>query len=202
MKTIKLKEIIREEIQKIKQPKMSTRLKELINKGWVLTEDEYGDQRVKNPETGREIKVKTALSYEPSHPAHQKAKTMVDKEIPSEYKEIPPYNPEELQKIVAKRIKDNEYDNERDEYYASSGYGSSNQIRPTDPERVAKEVESERKAENERRRMEREKYELEKQRKEKEREERERKEREERERIKNQDLPPSMWDLIDQGHYG
>jgi hypothetical protein len=79
MKPLKLKEIIREEIQKIKQPKMSTRLKELINKGWVLTEDEYGDQRVKNPETGREIKVKTALSYGPSHPAYKVAQSAVTK---------------------------------------------------------------------------------------------------------------------------
>jgi hypothetical protein len=66
-----LREIIREEIQQLKQPKMSTRLKELINKGWVLSED---NQTVTNPKTGRKIKIKTALSYPSDHPAHQAAK--------------------------------------------------------------------------------------------------------------------------------
>jgi hypothetical protein len=63
-----LKAIIREEIQKLKQPKMSTRLKELIESGWVLSEDE---ETVKNPVTGRTIKVKTALSYPTRHPAYK-----------------------------------------------------------------------------------------------------------------------------------
>jgi hypothetical protein len=64
-----LREIIREEISKLnKQPKMSTRLRELINKGWVLSEE---DDSIVNPETGRTIKVKTALSYPPRHPAHR-----------------------------------------------------------------------------------------------------------------------------------
>jgi hypothetical protein len=74
-----LREIIREEIQKVKQPKMSTRLKELIESGWVLSEDEYGDKRIKNPQTGREIKIKTALSYDRSHPAYQAAERYMDK---------------------------------------------------------------------------------------------------------------------------
>jgi len=64
-----LREIIREEISKLnKQPKMSTRLRELINKGWVLNEE---DETIVNPKTGRTIKVKTALSYPPRHPAHR-----------------------------------------------------------------------------------------------------------------------------------
>jgi hypothetical protein len=66
-----LREIIKEEISKLnKQPKMSTRLKELINKGWVLNEV---DGYVKNPVTGREIKVTTALSYPEDHPAYKAA---------------------------------------------------------------------------------------------------------------------------------
>ena len=70
-----LKEMIREEISKLNQPKMSMRLKELISNGWVLSEDESGDKTVKNPITGREIKVKTALSYPHDHPAHKAAKS-------------------------------------------------------------------------------------------------------------------------------
>ena len=69
---IQLREIIREEISKLnKQPKMSTRLRELINKGWVLSEE---DETIVNPETGRTIKVKTALSYPWHHPAFKAAK--------------------------------------------------------------------------------------------------------------------------------
>lgn len=49
---------------------MSTRLKELINKGWVLSED---NETVVNPKTGRKIKVKTALSYPQDHPAYKAA---------------------------------------------------------------------------------------------------------------------------------
>jgi len=66
-----LREIIREEISKLnKQPKMSTRLKELINNGWVLSEE---DGTVKNPVTGREIKIKSALGYDKTHPAYKAA---------------------------------------------------------------------------------------------------------------------------------
>jgi hypothetical protein len=65
-----LREIIKEEISKLKQPKMSTRLKELINKGWVLNEV---DGYVKNPVTGRQIKITTALGYSRSHPAYKAA---------------------------------------------------------------------------------------------------------------------------------
>jgi hypothetical protein len=65
-----LREMIREEISKFNKPKMSTRLKELINKGWVLSEEEG---TVKNPLTGRTIKIKTALSYKKDHPAYKAA---------------------------------------------------------------------------------------------------------------------------------
>ncbi len=66
-----LREIIREEISKLKQPKMSTRLKELINKGWKLNEVEG---TIENPKTGRKIKITTALSYPKDHPAYKAAK--------------------------------------------------------------------------------------------------------------------------------
>jgi hypothetical protein len=73
-----LREIIREEISKLnKQPKMSTRLRELINKGWVLSEE--GDTVV-NPETGRKIKVSSALSYKKDHPAYKAAVAASGKE--------------------------------------------------------------------------------------------------------------------------
>ena len=66
-----LREIIKEEISKLnKQPKMSTRLRELINKGWVLSEE---DGTIVNPETGRKIKVSSALSYPKDHPAYKAA---------------------------------------------------------------------------------------------------------------------------------
>jgi predicted DNA binding CopG/RHH family protein len=47
------------------------KLKELINRGWEINEEEG---TIKNPETGRTIKIKTALSYDPSHPAYKLAK--------------------------------------------------------------------------------------------------------------------------------
>jgi len=70
MKISQLRQIIREEIQKLRQPKMPIRLKELINKGWILSED---NQTITNPKTGREIKVSSALSYPHDHPAYQAA---------------------------------------------------------------------------------------------------------------------------------
>ena len=70
MKLSQLRHIIREEVQKLIQPKMPIRLKELINKGWILSED---NQTITNPKTGRVIKVSSALSYSHDHPAYQAA---------------------------------------------------------------------------------------------------------------------------------
>jgi hypothetical protein len=62
-----LREIIREQIHSPKSKSM--RLKSILE-SWVLDED--GDT-VKNPETGRNIKVSSALSYPKDHPAHKAA---------------------------------------------------------------------------------------------------------------------------------
>jgi len=70
MKLSQLRQIIREEVQKLIQPKIPIRLKELINKGWILSED---NQTITNPKTGRVIKVSSALSYSHDHPAYQAA---------------------------------------------------------------------------------------------------------------------------------
>lgn len=106
-----LREIIREEISKLnKQPKMSTRLRELINKGWVLNEE--GDT-VLNPKTGRKIKVSSALSYEKDHPAYKAAvaasgkeagksrKTISFKTAPSR-EELGKLSPEQIDKLLIK----------------------------------------------------------------------------------------------------
>lgn len=55
-----LREIIHEEISKLNRT--STRLTSLVN-------EEEG--RIKNPKTGRTIKISTALGYDPSHPAYK-----------------------------------------------------------------------------------------------------------------------------------
>jgi hypothetical protein len=102
-----LREIIREEISKLnKQPKMSTRLRELINKGWVLNEE--GDTVV-NPKTGRKIKVSSALSYEKDHPAYKAAVAASGKEAGKSRKTISfktAPSREELGKLSPEQIDD------------------------------------------------------------------------------------------------
>jgi hypothetical protein len=61
-----LREIIREEISKLNRT--STRLTSLVNEGWILSEAEG---TIKNPETGRTIKISTALGYDKNHPAYK-----------------------------------------------------------------------------------------------------------------------------------
>lgn len=76
-----LKEIIREEIQKLSSNK-SLRLKS-INENWILSED---GETVVNPGTGRKIKVSSALSYAKDHPAYKlaaKSKGDSNNETPS-----------------------------------------------------------------------------------------------------------------------
>lgn len=45
----------------------------------LIEDDDVYSQKIKNPESGREVMVKTALSSK-EHPAYQKAKSLVDKE--------------------------------------------------------------------------------------------------------------------------
>lgn len=56
---------------KMKKVKIKEVIKELLKNGWEINEEEG---TIKNPETGRTIKIKTALSYDPSHPAYKLAK--------------------------------------------------------------------------------------------------------------------------------
>jgi hypothetical protein len=67
IKLSELRQIIREEVQKLIQSKIPIRLKELTTKGWILSEDE---QTIINPVTGRKVRISSALSYASSHPAH------------------------------------------------------------------------------------------------------------------------------------
>ena len=46
------------------------KLKELINRGWEINEEEG---TIKNPKTGRNIKISTALGYDKEHPAYKAA---------------------------------------------------------------------------------------------------------------------------------
>src|SRR6056300_1720335 len=46
------------------------KLKELINSGWKINEEEG---TIKNPKTGRSIKISTALGYDKEHPAYKAA---------------------------------------------------------------------------------------------------------------------------------
>jgi len=46
------------------------KLKELINSGWEINEEEG---TIKNPKTGRSIKISTALGYDKEHPAYKAA---------------------------------------------------------------------------------------------------------------------------------
>jgi uncharacterized protein YdcH (DUF465 family) len=70
-----LKQIIREEIYSLKSKTPSMRLNSIVE-SWILDED--GDTIV-NPETGRKIKVSTALSYPEDHPAHKAVKKVQSK---------------------------------------------------------------------------------------------------------------------------
>jgi uncharacterized protein YdcH (DUF465 family) len=70
-----LKEIIREEIYSLKSKTPSMRLNSIVE-SWILDED---SDTVLNPETGRTIKVSTALSYPEDHPAHKAVKKVQSK---------------------------------------------------------------------------------------------------------------------------
>jgi len=70
-----LKEMIREELQSFKSKKSDMRLNSIVE-SWILDED--GDT-ILNPETGRKIKVSTALSYPPEHAAHKAVKKVQSK---------------------------------------------------------------------------------------------------------------------------
>ena len=57
---------------------------EFINLGKVVIEASIEDQKFKNPETGRQVKVSSALGYDKDTPAYKKAKEIVGDKEPSE----------------------------------------------------------------------------------------------------------------------
>lgn len=57
---------------------------EFINLGKVVIEASIEDQKFKNPETGRQVKVSSALGYDKDTPAYKKAKEIVGDKEPTE----------------------------------------------------------------------------------------------------------------------
>ena len=55
-----------------------------INLGKVIVEANVEDQKFKNPETGRQVKVSSALGYDKDTPAYKKAKEIVGDKEPTE----------------------------------------------------------------------------------------------------------------------
>jgi len=61
---------------------------EFINLGKVVIEANAEDQKFKNPETGRQVKVSSALGYDKDTPAYKKAKEIVGDKEPTEETEL------------------------------------------------------------------------------------------------------------------
>lgn len=59
-----------------------------INLGKVVIEANAEDQKFKNPETGRQVKVSSALGYDKDTPAYKKAKEIVGDKEPTEETEL------------------------------------------------------------------------------------------------------------------
>jgi hypothetical protein len=55
-----------------------------INLGKVIIEADVMDQKIKNPETGREVKVSSALNYDKDTPVYKKAKEVIGEKEPKE----------------------------------------------------------------------------------------------------------------------
>jgi hypothetical protein len=81
----------------------------------LIEDDDVYSQKIKNPESGREVMVKTALSSK-EHPAYQKAKSLVDKETSDDDEtskdktsgddeNVEELTPAQKSKIVSDRIK-------------------------------------------------------------------------------------------------
>ena len=117
MKKMELKQIIREEISSMK-----AHLSESRRYKNYLKEAGLEDKTIKNPDTGKDIKMSSALSYDKDSSVYQKAKSWMKnligkkeksavkggpniQKIPSQFKNLDAKTPEQLNKLKDKANK-------------------------------------------------------------------------------------------------
>jgi hypothetical protein len=76
-----------------------------INLGKVVIEANAEDQKFKNPETGRQVKVSSALGYDKNSPAYKKAKEIIGDKEPSEKEPTEKTEDFDISKIDKKKAK-------------------------------------------------------------------------------------------------